>query len=164
MSRPKFLMILGITVALFVTACATSSEPEPSSTQLVADTIAIPTSDIKWVDEPWGGKTALVWGDPKTGPSGYFIYHPPGFKMPPNVTITHTANMRAVILSGWMKVWQDGNNEADVARLEAGSFFLKPGGVPHFEAHSADEATTVYVTYDQPRDTFLNGELMPTVD
>ena len=67
------------------------------------ETIDLPVDEMDWVEEAWGGRTALVWGDPKTGPSTFMIDHPAGFKMPPNMTIAHTANMRGVIITGWMR-------------------------------------------------------------
>ncbi len=121
-------------------------------------TIALPVADMNWVEEPWGGRTALVWGDPKTGPSGFMIDHPVGYKMAPNMTIAHTANMRAVIVTGWMKVWKEGQSADELPKLTPGSCFFKPGGVDHYELHSPDEPTLVYVEYDKPRDAIIKAD------
>ncbi len=155
--KPIFIMSLLLCSLLSFSLIAGASDRAAND----AVTIGLPVAEMNWIDEPWGGRTALVWGDPKTGPSAFMIDHPAGYKMPPNMTITHTANMRAVIITGWMKVWTEGQSADALPKLTPGSYFLKPGGVDHYELHSADERTLVYVTYDKPRDTILKVDGQP---
>ena len=148
------IVIAGILAALF----GFSKNGNQQSAAQPA-TVGIPTDELNWVEEPWGGRTASVWGDPKIGPSGIFIDHPAGFNMPE--MIIHTANLRAIIVKGWMKIWREGQTAEDVPKLTAGSYFFKPGGVQHQELFSPDEPTLVYVVYEGPRDTIINGKSMP---
>ncbi len=158
--KPKGTAI-GPSLLLLCSMLSFSNFAEADDRAFDQATISLPDAKMNWVEEPWGGRTALVWGDPKTGPSAFMIDHPAGYKMPSNVTIAHTASMRGVIVTGWMKVWKEGQSETDAPKLTPGSYFFKPGGVDHHELHSAAERTLVYVTYDKPRDTILKANGRP---
>ncbi len=149
-----------------VIACALAVSSVPANStdedvEVAQASIGTPFDELNWIDEPWGGSTAVVWGDPKVGPFGILIDHPAGFSSPPGMSLAHSANVRAVILTGWMKVWREGQSAEDAPELPAGSYFRKVGGVYYHEAHSPDEHTLVYVVYDGPRDTLINGVSMP---
>ncbi len=86
-----------------------------------------PAEDIKWSDSPAvaGAKTAILWGDPKTGAYGALRRIPAGSGLPPH---THTHDQRVVTVAGIMALSVGGGAAKE---LKSGSYAFVPGGVVH---------------------------------
>lgn len=126
--------------------------------------ITIPAGEYDWVMQPHGAQMALVWGDPKTGPSAFMVKYPPNWSkpvnIPPNVPVKmhmHTFGYHNVIISGGGKHWHEGQTEEDVPFLTSGSYFYQPGGMYHSETFNSDEPTYLFAYFEGPRDTYIDG-------
>ncbi len=126
--------------------------------------VELSPDDYDWVRQPHGAEMALVWGDPKTGPSAFMVRYPPFWtkpkNLPPNVPVKlhmHTHGYHNVILSGGGKHWHEGQTEDDVPFLGAGSYFYQPGGQYHSETFNTEEPTILYAYFEGPRDTYIDG-------
>ena len=109
-----------IALTLFVVAIAVAADAAEKA-------VVWPASDIKWVDNPAikGAKTAVLWGDPKTGAYGALKSLPSGFTL---ALHTHTNDERVIPLSGTISLSVDGGPARD---LPAGSYVFLPAGVQH---------------------------------
>lgn len=118
--------------------------------------------ELKWVLQPHGAEMALLWGDPKTGPSGFMVRYPANWKGPakqgPDKMHMHTYGYQNVIVSGEMKHWHEGQTEDDVPLLKSGAYFYQPGGQYHNESFRSDQQTIIYAVFEGPRDTFFDGK------
>ncbi len=88
-------------------------------------TLLVPT-DLKWTDIPNrpGAKIAVVEGDPKAGPSHFYLKYDRGFD---GGLHHHTSDHGGYILSGTVIITVDGKE----TRLPPGSFFFIDGKKPH---------------------------------
>jgi mannose-6-phosphate isomerase-like protein (cupin superfamily) len=83
-------------------------------------------ADLKWSENPSrpGAWQAVVEGDPKTGPSHFFLKYARSFDGGPH---HHTSEHGGYVLSGMLLLTVDGTER----RLPAGSFFWVPAGKVH---------------------------------
>lgn len=96
-------------------------------------------------------RMTVLQGDPSAeGP--YTI----ALDMPPNAQIkahTHRDQRSAVVVRGtWYFGYGASASDAAFRKLEAGSFYTEPAGVPHF-ARTGPDGATVYITGWGPSDT-----------
>jgi quercetin dioxygenase-like cupin family protein len=97
---------------------------------------------------------ALLWGDPTTGASGYFLRIPAGFEAPLH---SHTASYRAIVIEGQAMHWLDGDDKMAVAPVGVGGYWLQPGGQLHGDKNPSNEDTLALIIFDGPVD-FLMSE------
>lgn len=88
-------------------------------------TLVVP-SDLKWAENPSrpGAWQAVVEGDPKTGPSHFFLKYAKNFDGGPH---HHSSDHGGYVLSGTVLLTVDGKE----TRLPPGSFFWIKGGKVH---------------------------------
>ena len=88
-------------------------------------TLVVP-SDLKWAENPTrpGAWQAVVEGDPKTGPSHFFLKYAKNFDGGPH---HHSSDYGGYVISGTVLLTVDGKEN----RLPAGSFFWIKGGKIH---------------------------------
>ncbi len=86
-----------------------------------------PADDIKWSDSPAvaGAKTAVLWGDPKTGGYGALRRIPAGSGLPAH---THTHDQRVVVVTGTIAL---SVGDGPARKLGSGSYAFVPGGAVH---------------------------------
>lgn len=112
--------------------------------------------DLDWIveypDRSDSPRIAIVSGDPATTPISMLIRMAPG-ALPMH---HHTASYQAVVVSGSMKHWAQGETEANAPVLGPGSWWSQPGGEVHTDAcvEPAGECM-LYVHSDGPLDTIL---------
>jgi len=97
-----------------------------------------------------GAQAAVLWGDPKTGPSAVL------FKMRRGATPlhTHTSTYHLVVVQGVMKHWVKGESEREAPSLNPGSYWFIEGGRPHADACLSEECIA-FIRWDGRRDGHL---------
>jgi quercetin dioxygenase-like cupin family protein len=112
----KLALVCGA-LALMSTASADQGTPEA--------TLLVP-ADLKWTESPSrkGAWMAVVEGDPKQGPSHFFLKYEKGFD---GGNHHHTSDHGGYVLSGTVFLTVDGKE----TRLPPGSFFWIKGMKPH---------------------------------
>jgi len=90
------------------------------------DAILTVPSDLKWAENPSrpGAWQAVVEGDPKTGPSHFFLRYAKNFDGGPH---HHSSDHGGYVLSGTVLLTVDGKE----TRLPPGSFFWIKGAKVH---------------------------------
>lgn len=88
--------------------------------------ILVVPADLKWVENPSrpGAWQAVVEGDPKVGPSHFFLKYAKNFDGGPH---HHTSDHGGYVLTGTVLLTVDGKE----TRLPPGSFFWIKGGKVH---------------------------------
>jgi mannose-6-phosphate isomerase-like protein (cupin superfamily) len=88
--------------------------------------ILVMPADLKWVENPSrpGAWQAVVEGDPKVGPSHFFLKYAKNFDGGPH---HHTSDHGGYVLTGTVFLTVDGKE----TRLPSGSFFWIKGGKVH---------------------------------
>jgi mannose-6-phosphate isomerase-like protein (cupin superfamily) len=121
-SRACAMAGLVLTMVLGVVAFV----PDARAEETGSGTILVVPSDLKWAENPTrpGAWQAVVEGDPKTGPSHFFLKYAKNFDGGPH---THSSDHGGYVLSGTVLLTVDGKE----ARLPAGSFFWIKGGKVH---------------------------------
>ncbi|RPH71106.1 MAG: cupin domain-containing protein [Myxococcaceae bacterium] len=111
-------LILSLGVVAFV--------PQARADDASSGTILVVPADLKWAENPTrpGAWQAVVEGDPKTGPSHFFLKYAKNFDGGPH---THSSDHGGSVLSGTVLLTVDGKE----TRLPAGSFFWIKGGKVH---------------------------------
>ena len=97
-----------------------------------------------------GAQAAVLWGDPKTGPSAVL------FKMGRGATPlhTHTSTYHLVVVQGMMKHWVQGESEKAAPSLGPGSYWYIEGGRPHADSCLSEECIA-FIRWDGRRDGHL---------
>ena len=113
----------------------------------------VQAKDAPWEDAPGmvkGVKTVLQYGDPAVGPYIILLKFPKGIFNPPHY---HTADEAVTVLSGTM-ITGEGPEVADAAGMsvDAGGFFIIPGGTTHWGRATEDVVLTRLG--NGPRDIF----------
>ena len=115
--RPLALgLVLGVLVVV----------PSARADGNTGDTILAIPADLKWTENPSrpGAWQAVVEGDPKTGPSHFFLKYAKNFDGGPH---HHSSDHGGYVLSGTVLLTVDGKE----TRLPPGSFFWIKGGKVH---------------------------------
>lgn len=91
----------------------------------------VAVKDLKWnpmdPKQPTGPKTAIVSGDPKTGPVAFIIELPPGASTGLH---SHTSEFHGLVLEGALAHWLP--HETNQGEPQApGTYFFQPGGYDH---------------------------------
>jgi quercetin dioxygenase-like cupin family protein len=109
-----------ITVAAVVAAPAADSPADRKP-------VVRPAAEVQWTDHPSikGARTAVLWGDPKSGAYGALRSLPGGTSLPLH---THSSDERVVVLSGTISLSFEGEAARD---LPAGSYAFVPAGLKH---------------------------------
>jgi hypothetical protein len=104
-------------------------KPDPGYKEVLA-------KDLKWAPldpkAPKGPQIAVAWGDPQSGPHGFFFKAPAGFTSPAH---THTSDYHAVVLKGTMMNYKP--DDKSPKEMGNGSYWFQPGGVDHITACKA---------------------------
>jgi len=101
--------------------------PEPTSRHVGLDQVTWMPLDPSAGDK--GPMLAIIYGDPATGPVGFFIKAPPKFASPPHV---HTSDYTAVVITGTMT--NDLPKARKPVKMGPGSMWSQPGGAVHVTA------------------------------
>jgi hypothetical protein len=117
-----------------------------------AEWVAISPDSLTWVEGPYG-ETAIVWGDPQSGPYAAFNRFPAGTVIPPH---THSADNQLVVVDGTLHNYRlDDDADVRAASYPAGSFIHETADVAHVLAVDPSGPATVYITQDAPLDLNL---------
>lgn len=137
-----------MTLAFMVAAGAAWAQPAapvPGVTIAFDDIQLVPT-DLR---APDGFATAVLWGDPTSGPSAMLLRLPRG-ELPMHV---HTSSYHLVVLRGTMKHWGAEDADAAAKPLPPGSYWFQPGGAAHRDA-CLSEQCLVYLNWAGRRDGY----------
>lgn len=108
--------------------------------------IVAPRADAKYQPldpaDPGGVQMAVLWGDPKKGPSGVFIK----VKRGPEPLHYHTINYEAVLVQGSWKHWDRSQTEQDAKTLSPGDAWFQPARGVHADLCLSDECV-VFVAF-----------------
>ena len=120
--RARAMRVLALILSLGVVAFVPHARADETGSGTI---LAVPT-DLKWAENPTrpGAWQAVVEGDPKTGPSHFFLKYAKNFDGGPH---THSSDHGGYVLSGTVLLTVDGKE----ARLPPGSFFWIKGGKVH---------------------------------
>jgi quercetin dioxygenase-like cupin family protein len=128
-------------------ACATDSIREPGRPAGVVTA----WEDAKFVavvpGRPDSPEFAVLWGDPRTGPSAMHIRLRKG-ALPMHV---HSSDYHLVVLQGTLKHWEPGETEDQARPLGPGSHWFQPGNVPHADS-CLSETCVAYLVWSGPHD------------
>lgn len=130
--------------ALLVCAgCASVGVEKPRSHEMVV----VAFEDAKFVPLTPGRagspEIAVLWGDPRTGPSAMFIRLGKG----PVPMHTHSSDYHLVVLKGVVKHWSADETAEDVKPLGPGSYWFQPANVAHGDSCLTDECVAHLVWY-----------------
>lgn len=129
-------------------ATSDSAEPDVSGAQWVTFT----AEQAEWVQGPYG-ETAVVWGNPTSGPYGSFNRIPAGTVIPPHL---HTHDNQLVVIEGTVFSYRVDDDEQTRSRaLPAGSVIYEVATAPHVLAISDDGPAMIYSTQTGPLDLTL---------
>ena len=94
-----------------------------------------------------GAQMAVLWGDPKTGPSAVL------FKMGRGATPlhTHSSTYHLVVIQGTMKHWTRGESEEAAPSLGPGGYWYIEGGRAHADSCLSEECVA-FIRWDGKRD------------
>ena len=116
--------------------------------------VVVPIEDAVFVPVsprlPDGPRIAILWGDPRTGPSAVLLEMKSG-SVPLHV---HTADYHLVVIEGLMKHWREDQSEATAGPLGPGSYWFQPGGQVHGDA-CLSEKCVMQIVWSGPRDAHL---------
>lgn len=113
-------LALGLILGVLVVA------PSARADGTTGDTILAIPADLKWAENPTrpGAWQAVVEGDPKTGPSHFFLKYAKNFDGGPH---HHSSDHGGYVLSGTVLLTVEGKE----TKLPPGSFFWIKGGNVH---------------------------------
>lgn len=138
--------------ALLLAAGCVKQAPMPDQAPLPAarQMTATPAGEIVWTpmdpSQPDGLRTAVASGDPATGPSVMLMSFAAGSVAPLH---SHTATYTAVVLAG---APAHGVSAEDHVVLDVGSYWVQPGGEPHYDACTGTERCVIMLALEGPRD------------
>lgn len=112
--------------------------------QEATEQIALTPDQLVWAATPGvdGVMTAVVWGDPATGPHKAFHKFTPGFTAPLH---THSSNNEIVVISGTMAMIGEDGVEM---QFPAGSFYTQSNTVRHVTRCMEGAPCLVYLEAD----------------
>lgn len=147
--KATFRRGIALSVALITASCSTvPNEPKQ------AEMVVVPFEDAAFFPVsprlPNGPRIAIVWGDPRTGPSAVLLEMKKG-AVPLHV---HTADYHLVVIEGITKHWREGQSEATARPLGPGSYWFQPGGQAHADA-CLSEKCVMQIVWSGPRDARL---------
>jgi quercetin dioxygenase-like cupin family protein len=94
-------------------------------------------------NRPDSPQIAVVWGDPRTGPSAMLIRLKKG-ALPMH---THSSDYHLVVVQGTAKHWNGDETEADAKPLAPGSYWFQPANEAHADTCLTDECLLYLVWY-----------------
>lgn len=115
--------------------------------------VAKPLAEVEFT--PFGNgplEIAILWGDPRTGPSAVMLRFPPNF---PGAMHHHTNGYHAILISGASKHWVEGETESDAPLQTAGDYWYQAGGQIHQDSFPTNEPTILFLKFDGPMDSFF---------
>jgi quercetin dioxygenase-like cupin family protein len=138
-------LILSFTVCLAVGVVA-GALAAPNKPMVV-----IAFEDAKFVvtdpARPNGPRTAVLMGDPETGPSTMLLE----LKKGTGRLHVHSSDYHLVVVRGTMKHWTEREPEARVKPLGPGSYWFQPGNEPHGDSCLSDECL-MFISWVGKRD------------
>lgn len=139
---------------LFAVGCVKQAPvTDPGVAHPLRYMLALPADAISWnpIDpaQPDGVLLAVASGDPATGPSVLLMSFPGGSQAPLH---THSATYTAIVLAG---APAHGVSAEDNLTLDVGSYWVQPGGEPHFDACTGAERCVLALAFEGPRDFAL---------
>jgi hypothetical protein len=144
------------TVALalpLLDAGAQTSSSAPAAAAVPAAGVTVAIEDLKLVPldmrAPDHFQMAVLWGDPRTGPSAMMLRLVKG-DLPLHV---HSHDYHLLVVRGTLKHWDEDDAEAAAKPLGPGSYWFQPGRRAHRDACLSDECL-VYLNWTGPRDGY----------
>ena len=115
---------------------------------------AVPYDDLTFFPQREGSpvEMAVLWGDPKSGPSGVLLKLPSGWEAPVH---SHSSSYRAIVIEGSPIHMLDG--AANPTAFGPGSYIHQPAGEFHSNANTSGANALVLVIYDGPMDAILKN-------
>ena len=114
-------------------ACANVTHDRTPSPMIV-----VAYEDAKFIPvdpgRPDSPEIAVLWGDPRTGPSAMLIRLRKG----PQPMHTHSSDYHLVVLQGVVKHWSADETESDAKPLGPGSYWFQPGNEAHADSCVSD--------------------------
>jgi quercetin dioxygenase-like cupin family protein len=125
-----------LAMLLVCTACSSLSLQEHRRPQVMVVTAF---EDAKFIPVAPGrsdsAEIAILWGDPRTGPSAMLIR----LKKGPLPMHTHFSDYHLVVLQGLVKHWSAEETEEDAKPLRPGSYWFQPGNAAHADSCLSDQ-------------------------
>ena len=123
-------------ILLVCAGCSTLSSQKERPQLMVVTAF----EDAKFVavvpDQSDSPQIAILWGEPRTGPSAMLIRAKKGFATPMHI---HSSDYHLVVVQGLMKHWGADQTEADAKPLGPGSYWFQPGEHAHADNCLSDE-------------------------
>ena len=136
---------------LFLVACWSAPSHAADNPDRLGVPVVVPFENAKFVPaspRPNAPEIAVLWGEPRTGPSAMFIKLKKGV-IPMHI---HGSPFHLVVMQGSLKHWNEGETEADAQPLGPGSYWFAPADLPHTDSCLADECL-VYLVWGGKQDT-----------
>jgi mannose-6-phosphate isomerase-like protein (cupin superfamily) len=108
-----------------------------------ADSMVVPTADLKWQDMGNGISAASISGDMGTGPSRFLLKYPVGLVTPNH---HHDADHHVTLVSGTVTLTLEGKAH----KLEPGAYFALSNKVPHIVKVEGQQDAVLFIQADGP--------------
>ena len=114
----------------------------------------IPAERVPFAFEAAGQPQQLgpLWGVRAEGPAGTLLKVPGGFRAPIHA---HTADYRAVVISGRWTHWVPGSGEGQGSELRPGSYWTQRADQMHGDACVSDSECVILLINQDPYRTYL---------
>jgi len=125
-----------------------ASEQEPLENEYV------PAERIPFAFEAPGQPQQLgpLWGRRAAGPAGTLLKVPAGFRAPIHA---HTADYRAVVITGVWTHWVPETNEGQGLELRPGAYWTQKADQMHGDACVSDTECVILLINEDPYETYL---------
>lgn len=100
-------------------------------------------------NNPEGAQVSFVWGNPKEGPSAFFLKIPAGMNAG---THKHTHNYHGVVLTGNGSAHWDGDNEKGKHVYKNHTYWRQTGGEWHGDSCDSKQDCIIFLAFDGPVD------------
>ena len=131
MRIPNSLLAAAIVCAGCSSVPQHKTAPQPSVVTVFEDAKFVRMIP-EWPDSP---ERAVLWGDPRAGPSAMFLRVRKGL-IPLHI---HWSDYHALLVQGSMKHWAEYETEHDAKVLGSGSYWFQPANEPHADNCLSDE-------------------------
>ncbi|WP_206185409.1 DUF4437 domain-containing protein [Sphingosinicella sp. CPCC 101087] len=151
------LCVRGLRLALCLSVALIAS-PAPGAGQAAPAQIEnayVPAEQIPFADEAPGQPQQLgpLWGNRAEGPAGTLLKVPGGFRAPIHA---HTADYRAVVISGTWTHWVPETGEGMGLELRPGAYWTQKADQPHGDACMSESECVILLINEDPYETYLS--------
>lgn len=140
------LRMLMLALALPAACAQTAPAPAAAGVTVAIEDLKLVPLDVRAPDH---FQIAVLWGDPRTGPSAMMLKLVKG-DLPMHV---HSHDYHLVVVRGTMKHWDVDDADASARPLGPGSYWFQPGRRAHRDACLSDECL-IYLNWAGPRDGY----------